>query len=255
MPKIIDSHCHIHDPKFDQDLPEVLKRARLAGITHMITVGCDVLTTRLAQKRAHEEPDVYFSAGFHPHEAQFSSDEQLREIKKMAADPKCVAIGECGLDFYYEHSNQSDQILSFIKQINLADELNLPVIIHLRDAYDKCLEILTEHKKPHQKFVIHCFSGTEEQAQEFCRMGGFISLSGIITFKKPGQLVQVAQNLPLNKLLIETDAPYLAPHPHRGQRNEPAYVTLTLKAVAQARGQDEDEVAAQIYRNTAEFLI
>ena len=251
---IIDSHCHIHDPKFDLDLPEVLKRARLAGVTHMITVGCDVETTRQAQKRAQQEPGIYFSAGFHPHDAKFSSDEQLLEIEKMAADPNCVAIGECGLDFYYEHSNHNDQIISFIKQIKLADKLNLPLIIHLRDAYDKCLEILKEHKKPHQKFVIHCFSGNLEQAQEFCRMGGLISLSGIITFKKPGELLDVARNVPLKNLLIETDAPYLAPHPHRGQRNEPSYVTLTLKAVAQARAQNEDEVAAQLYRNTADFF-
>jgi len=251
---IIDSHCHIHDPKFDHDLPEVLERARLAGVTHMITVGCDVETSRQAQKRAQADPHVYFSAGFHPHDAKFSSDEQLLEIKKLASDPKCVAIGECGLDFYYEHSNQVDQETAFIKQIKLAEELNLPLIIHLRDAYDKCIEILQENKKIQQKFVIHCFSGTLEQAQEFSRMGGLISLSGILTFKKPGELLDVAQNLPLTSLLIETDAPYLAPHPHRGQRNEPSFVTLTLKAVALARGQDEEEVAAQIYRNTADFF-
>ena len=252
--KIIDSHCHIHDPKFAQDLACVLTRAREAGITHMITVGCDVETTKQAQKIAHQESSVYFSAGFHPHDAKFSSDEELLRIRELATDPKCVAIGECGLDFYYEHSNKHEQIASFIKQIKLADELNLPLIIHLRDAYDTCLEILKEHKKTHQKFVIHCFSGTQEQAQEFCQMGGLISLSGILTFKKPGELVLVAKNLALEHLLIETDAPYLAPHPHRGQRNEPSYVTLTLQAVAQARGQDESEVAAQIYNNTMNFF-
>jgi len=254
MPTMIDSHCHIHDDKFAPDLPEVLDRARQAGITHMITVGCDIETTKKAQNKAENYSHVYYTAGYHPHEARFFSDENYNLLKQLANHPKCVAIGECGLDFYYEHSDPDDQIRAFIKQISLAKELKLPLIIHLRDAYKQCLEILQKYLAPDQKLVIHCFSGTLEQAERFSRLGALISLSGIVTFKKPGELLLVAKNLPLTSLLIETDAPYLAPHPHRGHRNEPSYLAFTLKAVAQARGEDEKTVAQQIFDNSVKFF-
>lgn len=251
---MFDSHSHIHDDKFLDDLDEVLKRAYAAGVRHLVTVGCDIETTQKAKNAAHKAPNIYFSAGFHPHEAKFLSDENLELIKKLAEDPKCVAIGECGLDFYYEHSSKAQQESAFIKQIALAQELNLTLIIHLRDAHEACVEILQKYLKPGQKIVIHCFSGSLEEAWFFARMGCLISLSGIVTFKKPGDLLKVAEELPLDKLLIETDCPYLSPHPHRGQRNEPAYLKFTLQAIARARGQSEEEVAQKLYQNSLEFF-
>lgn len=251
---MFDSHSHIHDEKFLDDLDEVLKRAHDAGVTHLVTVGCDIETTQKAQTAAKKAAHIYFSAGFHPHEAKFCTPENLSLIKELAKDPKCVAIGECGLDYYYEHSNKAEQESAFMRQILLAKELELPLIIHLRDAHDACVEILQKHLSPGQKLVIHCFSGSLEEALFFAHMGCMISLSGIITFKKPGSLLKVAQELPLDKLLIETDCPYLAPHPYRGKRNEPAYLSLTLKAVASARGQSEAEVAQQIYQNSLDFF-
>ncbi len=251
---IIDSHCHIHDEKFNADRAEVIHRATDAGITHLITIGCDILTTERARAMADKYDHVYFSAGFHPHEAKFLSDENFDLLKGLAEHPKCVAIGECGLDFYYYHSSAEEQKTALIRQIELASLLNLPLVIHLRDAFLPCVEIFENHLKEDQKVLIHCFSGTLEEAHIFADMGFYISLSGILTFKKPGDLARVAAEMPPEKLLIETDAPYLAPHPHRGQRNEPALIKHTLAAVADARGEELSKVAAQIYQNSKEFF-
>lgn len=251
---MIDSHCHLHDEKYASDLTEVLKRAKDAGVTRFVTIGCDIETTKRAQALAKVLPNVFFSAGYHPHEARFLNDETLLELKKYAVDKKCVAIGETGLDFYYEHSSKEDQERAFRKQIELAKELSLPVVIHLRDAFIQCISILNEHKDYTNKMVIHCFSGTLSEAIALEKLGCYISLSGIVTFKKPGELLEVAKEIPLDKLLIETDCPYLAPHPHRGQRNEPAYLAYTLQAVAQARGEPLAHVSEKIALNTALFF-
>jgi len=251
---IIDSHCHIHDEKFAVDLDAVLKRAKEAGVTHMITIGCDIETTKKAQEFAVNFDNIYFSAGFHPHEAKHLNDEAFKELKDLAKHKKCVAIGECGLDFYYEHSNKEEQKSAFIKQISLARELDLPIVVHLRDAFDTCFAILSEHKDYLKRVVIHCFTGTLAEAKALEGLGCYISLSGILTFKKPGQLILVAQSLPLDKLLIETDCPYLAPHPYRGQRNEPGFIIYTLKALANARGENEELVKKQVASNTAHFF-
>lgn len=251
---IIDSHTHLHDEKFSSDLAQVLDRAHSAGVDRLITIGCDLNTTIKAHACAQAWPQIYFSAGFHPHEAKFLTDESLNEITKLATSKKCVAIGECGLDFYYLHSSMSEQEHAFIKQIKLAHELNLPLIIHLRDAFLACINILENYLKDSQKILIHCFSGTLDEARIFVEMGCLISLSGIITFKKPGDLINVAREIPLDHLLIETDCPYLAPHPYRGQRNEPAYIAKTLEAVAYARRESYDEVQQAIYQNSRNFF-
>ncbi len=250
----IDSHCHIHDEKFKDDLDQVLARARAANVSHFISVGCDIETTKRAQAVADQYDDVYFTAGFHPHEAKFATPEALCQLKSLASHKKCVAIGECGLDYYYEHSPIDEQKRAFAAQLELASELNLPVVIHLRDAFDDCLTILKQHENLLKRTVIHCFSGTLAEAKIFAQLGCFISLSGIITFKKPGDLPMVAQEIALEQLLVETDAPYLAPHPHRGARNEPAFVNYTLEAIAQARGEDVAKVASHIAANTIRFF-
>lgn len=251
---IIDSHCHLHDEKFDSDLKEVLERAQAVHITHMITIGCDIATTKRAQAVAERLPQVFFSAGFHPHEAKHLDDDAFAKLTTLAKHEKCVAIGECGLDYYYLHSSKDEQQQALVKQLDLASQLNLPVIIHLRDAFDDCVNLLKKHRDLTQPTVIHCFSGTLTEAKIFETLGCYISLSGIITFKKPGDLPAVAKTIALTKLLVETDCPYLAPHPFRGQRNEPAYIIHTLRAIADARGQDLESVKAQIHQNTWQFF-
>lgn len=250
----IDSHCHIHDPKFVDDIDLVLDRAKKAGVSHFISIGCDIETTTCAQAKAVQYPNVYFSAGFHPHEAKFLTDENFEHLKTLASHAKCVAIGECGLDYYYLHSSIDDQKRAFTAQLVLATALNLPVVIHLRDAFVDCIDILEQHPDVLSRCVIHCFSGTLDEAKIFEDLGCFISISGIITFKKPGDLPMVAQQIALDRLLVETDAPYLAPHPHRGARNEPSYIMLTLEAIARARNEDVAKVAQQIARNTINFF-
>lgn len=251
---IIDSHCHIHDEKFNADREEVIQRAMDAGISHLVTIGCDILTTERARHMAELYPHIYFSAGFHPHEAKFLSDENFELLTTLANHPKCVAIGECGLDFYYYHSTEQDQRQALIQQIALAKDLKKPLIIHLRDAFLPCVEIFEEHLSEEQKVLIHCFSGTLEEAHIFADMGFYISLSGIVTFKKPGDLLKVAAEIPLERLIVETDSPYLAPHPHRGQRNEPALIRATLDAVVGVRSEGKEQAEAQIYSNTKEFF-
>ncbi|MCA9506911.1 MAG: TatD family hydrolase [Myxococcales bacterium] len=251
---IIDSHCHIHDEKFNSDRDEVIKRAQDENITHLITIGCDIFTTEKAHAVAERYENIYFSAGFHPHEAQFLDDENYQKLRELAQAKKCVAIGECGLDYYYNHSKPKEQEAALVKQIELAHELGLPLIIHLRDAFVPFMDIMEAHLKEGQKVLIHCFSGSLEEAHIHIESGFYISLSGIITFKKPGDLPQVAKEIPLEKLLIETDCPYLAPLPYRGKRNEPHYIHRTLDAVAQARGETLEIIENQIYQNTLDFF-
>lgn len=252
---IIDSHCHLHDEKFADDLSSVLMRAKNAEVKEFITIGCDIPTTKKAQSLASLFPNIYFSAGFHPHEANKLDSEALRDLKSLAQDQKCVAIGEIGLDYYYLHSDKLAQLDAFQKQMDLALELNLPVVIHLRDAFDDCVLILKKYPALLiKRVVIHCFTGSLAEAKVFQDLGCLISLSGIITFKKPGELREVAREISLERLLIETDCPYLAPHPYRGQRNEPSMIVHVLHAIAQARNEDISVVMQQIYQNARQFF-
>lgn len=251
---IIDSHCHLHDDKFAHDFALVIKKAHDVGITHMITIGCDHQTSYNACLLAQNHPSIYFTAGFHPHEAKFLNDDNKKTLSELAKKPKCVAIGECGLDYFYLHSGKKEQEQAFIYQIKLALALKLPIVIHLRDAFDDCLKILQSFKNLEHRIVIHCFSGTLTEAKIFANLGYYISLSGIITFKKPGELIEVAKEIPLEQLLIETDAPYLSPHPFRGQRNEPSLITYTIDAIAKARNQDVLIIKNQLYNNTKKFF-
>lgn len=251
---IIDTHSHLHDEKFDQDLDEVLARAKAANITHMVSIGCDIATTEKAQKLAQKYPHIFYTAGFHPHDAKDLDQSAFAKLENLATNSKCVAIGEIGLDYYYLHSSAEEQKQALIKQLELAKKLSLPVVIHLRDAFDDCVQILNEYAEKPLRVIIHCFSGTLAEAEHFVSLGCLISLSGIVTFKKPGELLDVAKNIPLKNLVIETDCPYLAPHPFRGQRNEPALILNTLKTVADAKGQDINLVAKELYENSLNFF-
>lgn len=245
---LTDTHCHIHDARFAGDRAETLARARQAGVSTLVTVGCDITTTEQAKVLAQVHPDVFFSSGIHPHEAATLSLKDLEQIKALALHPKCVAIGECGLDYYYNHAPRDMQVALFTAQIQLACQLNKTLILHIREAWAECISILDAYK-PHVPVIVHCFTGTRAHAQEFLKLGCFLSIPGIATFKEPGELLEVIKEVPLEHLLIETDAPYLAPIPFRGKRNEPAYVRHVAEKIAQIKQLSVQEIALATTQN------
>jgi len=240
---LIDTHCHIDSQKFDGDRAAILRRARDAGVQRFITIGCDVDNSRRARGLAEIHDDVFFSAGIHPHEAEKAEDGFAQHLASISEHDKCVAIGECGLDYYYDHSPREQQRAVFQKQLELAAEVELPVVIHVRDAWDDCIPMLKDAQLKNTG-VIHCFTGTKEQAEASLELGYYISIPGIVTFSKAGDLPDVVVNTPQDRLLVETDSPYLAPKPHRGRRNEPAYVAHVAEKVAELRGTTVDDVHA-----------
>jgi len=235
----IDSHCHIDGEAFDADRDVVIKRAREAGVKMMLVVGTGDATdfenfsrvVRLAEK--HE--NIFASVGVHPHDAKtFDAESERRLIELAKSSEKVIAWGEIGLDFYYDHSPPEVQKEIFRRQIKIANELNLPIIIHSRDADDETVEILIE-ECAHENFrggIMHCFGGNPQMAESLMNIGFLISFAGNVTFKKADNLRDSARVVPLNKLLIETDSPYLAPIPFRGKRNEPMFVVETAKFLA-----------------------
>lgn len=247
-----DTHCHIHDARFEGERAAVIQRARDANVKYMVSVGCHLSDIENAKALAQVHSDIYFSAGVHPHDAEKAPHDFLTALENFAKHPRCVAIGECGLDFYYSHSAHDVQKAVFSAQVELAKRMNKALIIHVRDAWELCVDMLKEHAAKLGALpntIIHCFTGSVGQAEDFLKLGCFISLSGIVTFKDPGELVEVAKKVPLDRLLIETDAPYLAPMPFRGRRNEPAFVVETARAIATHRGIDVSELAAQTLAN------
>ena len=233
---LIDTHAHLSLPQFDQDRTEVIKRARDAGIKHIITVGTDSDDCRKAVALAQEHDFISAAVGIHPHDAKTINAETYSLLRELAADNNVVAIGEIGLDFYRNLSSQEIQVQHFREQLWLAREVSLPVIIHDREAHQKVLQILQEEKAATVGGVIHCFSGDWEMAKACLDLGFYISIPGTITFKKSDAYHKLVRDLPLDRMLVETDCPFLAPHPFRGKRNEPAYVQYVAKAVAGIKG-------------------
>ena len=233
---LIDTHAHLSLPQFDQDRTEVIKRARDAGIKHIITVGTDSDDCRKAVALAQEHDFISAAVGIHPHDAKTINAETYSLLRELADDDNVVAIGEIGLDFYRNLSSQEIQVQHFREQLWLAREVSLPVIIHDREAHQKVLQILQEEKAETMGGVIHCFSGDWEMAKACLDMGFYISIPGTITFKKSEEYHKLVRDLPLDRMLVETDCPFLAPYPFRGKRNEPAYVQYVAKAVAGIKG-------------------
>ena len=242
---LIDSHAHIDDEKFDQDRQAVLDRAQAAGLEYIINPGADEASSLAAIKLSQKHPMVYAAVGIHPHDAKnydFAKHRQL--FSSWAAKDKVVAIGEIGLDYYYDHSPRGIQQKVFIDQIAIAKEAKLPIIIHNRESMADMQAILQEHFSKEFGGVMHSYSGSVEMAEIFLEMGFYLSAGGPLTFKNARKLPQVIEMIPLDRLLIETDSPYLTPTPHRGKRNEPAHVYYVAKEVARIRKLDLDEVAA-----------
>jgi TatD DNase family protein len=231
----IDTHAHLEMEAFDSDREEVLKRAAEAGLTAIVTDGTTLTDCEKAVALARRYPPVYAAVGIHPHEVKGIDAETYDALRVLARQDKVVAIGEIGLDFFYNLSPQEVQLRRFAEQLDLAEELDMPVIIHDREAHAETLRIL-RLRKGRLRGVLHCFSGDQTMARECLEVGFYLSVAGPVTYRKADQLREVARNVPLDRLLIETDAPYLAPQPHRGKRNEPAYVVETAGCLAEIRG-------------------
>lgn len=241
---LVDSHAHLDMDNYKDDLELVLKRAVEGGVTRIITIGIDLESSIRALDLARRYEFIYSTIGFHPHDADKVTAGQLNELKKLAGEDKVVAWGEIGLDFFKNRSERDKQINAFKDQLKIASELDLPVIIHNRNAGKEILSILKEQGNTGLKGVIHCFSGDYEAAMSFIDVGYYISIPGIVTFKNANELKRVAAGIPIERMLVETDAPFLAPVPKRGKRNEPLFVAHTARAIAELRGMDFKELAS-----------
>jgi len=255
---LIDSHAHIDLPEFNKDRDQVMARARQQGVRVVINIGLDAESSRKALATAKKYDDVFQAVGFHPHEAARMKEGDLKSLAELTKDSRVVAIGEIGLDFYRNLSPRESQLEAFQKQLDLAGELGLPVVIHCRQAHEEVFDILKAWVKDApadvKRGVIHCFSGDIEMARRYIDLGFYISLAGSVTYPSAGELVEVARELPLDRLLLETDAPFLAPQAHRGKRNEPSYIALTAEKVAQVRQVSTEVVADAAARNTIELF-
>ncbi len=250
---LFDTHTHLDDARYDGDRDVMIARAQEAGVETFVTIGCDLATSRSAVSLADRHPSVYASIGVHPHEVKHIGDEWYDEFRGLAKNSKVVAYGEIGLDYHYNHSSPKEQRERFREQIQLARELRLPVIIHTREAEEDTVSILKEERASEVGGVFHCFSGDARLAKDALDLGFYLSFSGILTFQNATMLRDIAKTVPLDRLLIETDCPYLTPVPHRGKRNEPAFVNFVARQLAEIRageaGMSADSIGQVTTRN------
>ncbi|MBI4563741.1 MAG: TatD family hydrolase [Planctomycetes bacterium] len=251
---LFDTHAHLDDPAFDADRPDVLARARSAGVTGIVTVGTDVESSRRAAEIAAAHDGVWAAVGIHPHESdRLSSDAAFEALKELAARPRVVAIGETGLDAVKRFSGLENQKLNFRRHLRLARERGLPVVIHCREAHTDVRAIVREEMDLPVRGVIHCFSGGVRDVEDYLALGFTLSIAGPITFKNASGLRAAARAIPADRLLVETDCPYLTPEPHRGKRNEPAFVRHTAQALADQCGISLDALCGATTK-TAQLL-
>lgn len=245
----IDTHVHLNADQYEEDVEAVIERAREAGVEKMVVIGFDRKTIKKAMELAERHPFIYVVIGWHPVDAIDCTEADLVWIESLAAHPKVVGIGETGLDYHWDKSPKDIQQQLFRKQIRLAQKLNLPIVIHNREATADVIRILQEEKAEKTGGIMHCFGGSVETAKICIDMNFMISLGGPVTFKNAKAPKEVAKAIPLEYLLIETDAPYLAPHPYRGKRNEPAYVTLVAEEIANLKGLPVEQIAEMTTAN------
>ncbi len=260
-----DSHAHLDGKRYDGDRTEVLVRAKAAGVTTILAIGNGdgpgTNTLDCAVKLAQQYECVYATVGIHPHEAQLAKQEDFDELDRLARDPKVIAWGEIGLDYFYDHSPREVQQRVFLQQMEMARSARLPIIVHCRpsdhngNAWDDLLGLIREHRAANGLGgVLHCFTGMVEHARAALDLGFVISFAGNITYPKAQNIRDVAAMVPLDRMFIETDCPYLAPVPHRGKRNEPAYVVETARRVGELRGISSEEVGRQTSHNFLSFF-
>jgi TatD DNase family protein len=242
--KLVDSHCHLDDPKFDNDREQVIERARAAGVERMIAIGTGNGPPDLEAglRLAQQYPFIYASVGVHPHDAAKATPETFARLQELLTDAKVLAAGEIGLDYHYDFSPRDVQREVFLQQLELAGRAGKPVVIHTREAWQDTLDMLRRHWSGGG--IMHCFTGGPDEARECLDLGFHLSFGGVLTFPKADALREAACFSPEDRLLLETDAPYLAPVPNRGKRNEPAFVVDTLRRLAELRGAASDAMAA-----------
>lgn len=254
---LIDSHAHLEFPQFDEDRAEMLGRAREAGVSTLLAIGSGTGPSKLdaAIPFAEQHDWIYATVGIHPHEAKLASDEHFVALERLAQHPRVIAWGEIGLDYFYDHSPRDVQQAVFRRQLGMAHAARKPIVIHCRDAWDDCLRILDQDwRATGLGGILHCFSGTLEEARRGTEMGFVVSFAGNVTYPKAQNLRDVARELPIESLLIETDSPFLAPQGRRGKRNEPAFVVEVARTLANVRNLPADEVAAATAANFRRFF-
>jgi len=247
--KLTDSHAHLDDQSFNGDREELIKSLYDNDVDTVLNPGADLETSQNAVKLAEKYPFIYAAVGCHPHDSKFMDDNTMNLFREMANNKKVIAIGEIGLDYYYDNSDREIQRKWFREQIRLAKELDLPYIVHDRDAHEDVFKIMKEEHYSGTRGILHCYSSSVEMAREFIKLGFYISLGGPVTFKKSKTPKLVAHDVPFDRLLIETDSPYLTPEPFRGKRNEPKYVKYVAEEIAAIRNVTAEEVAEKTSRN------
>ena len=254
---IIDTHAHIDVADYDEDREAVIQRARESGVQYMVNIGCDVESSYRSMELSEQYDFIYATAGVHPHDVKSIDTDTYTHLRQLLLHPKVIALGEIGLDYFKNYSPQDEQRTHFRKQIQLAREMNKPIVIHSRDANEDIIAILSEFypKDPTAHMgIFHCFSGDQELADKALEMGFYISFSGSVTFKKSDGLRDVAKTIPADRLFAETACPYLTPAPHRGKRNEPAYVNFTAERLAEIRGLKIEDVERTMALNFFELF-
>ncbi len=241
--RFTDTHCHIHQSDYPLETERVIKNAQEASISRLICVGVDEQSSQEAIELSAKHSEIYASAGVHPHEAQFG----VEGIKTLVKKPKVIAIGECGLDYYYEHSSKEDQVRALEQQITLALDNDLPLIFHVRDAFEDFWSVMNNFKNI--QGVLHSFTGEKSDLEEGLKRGLYFGINGISTFTKDAAQKEMFNDIPLNKVLLETDAPFLTPHPHRGKKNEPAFTLLVAEHLAQQRKISPEELSTITEKN------
>ena len=246
---LFDTHAHLHFPEFDADREAMLDRARAAGVRRMLTLGTEPESSRAAVALAMGEADVWASVGIHPHDAAGADAAALAEIERLTAEPRVVAVGEIGLDYFRDLSPREDQQRAFRALLRLARRVGKPVVIHCRDAHEDVLRILAEERVTDVRGIMHCFSGDVAIARRCLDLGLLISLAGPVTYPNARALPEVARFVPADRLVVETDCPFLPPQGYRGKRNEPAYLAITATRVAELRGEPVESMVARMTAN------
>lgn len=246
---IFESHAHYDDLKFEGDREEILQSFHELNITKVINVAADMESSQASIELARKYDFIYAAVGVHPHEAQTMVDTDLKTLKEMARYEKVVAIGEIGLDYYYDHSPRKVQRQRFKEQIELAKELGLPIIVHSREAAKDTFDVIKENRAEEVGGVIHCYSGSKETAALYTKLGFYIGIGGVITYKNARMIKEVVESIPLSSILIETDAPYLSPVPNRGKRNDSRNLPYIIDAIAQIKAISREEVERTSYEN------
>ncbi len=253
--ELIDTHCHLTFEPLADDVKSVIERSQAAGVTGWVTIGTNIADSQKAVGLAAQFENMYAAVGIHPHDAKTVTADTMAQLKELAQDEKVVAIGETGLDYHYDFSKRPDQIRVFVQHLKIAAELNLPVVIHSREAFDETMDILEQFGSDVKKIVFHCFSGSAEQAEIVLDKGFYISFTGVVTFKNAEKTRQAAKIVPLDRLMVETDCPYMSPEPMRKQKvNEPAFMLHTAKFLAQLKGMDLADFAQAVSATSRGFF-